>query len=174
MDEVSRIHGEESSVHLLFNDNQAAIQIAQNELPTKKSRHFSLRLAYIKEHIDNISFVPTDYNKADMQTKPLTSKHYKLLFYTRPFDGRAFHLAVNKRKKNKESYPTEDEPPAKVARIVGRRKLVEFNYKVKTIYNPSTLVGYKRRNMPLVDVVDNIDQYHNVEFYNSLNQLNRM
>lgn len=51
VDEISRLHAEDSPVHMLFNDNSAAIQISQNELPTKKSRHFSLRLAYVKEHI---------------------------------------------------------------------------------------------------------------------------
>jgi hypothetical protein len=171
IDEISRIHGEESSVHMLFNDNQAAIQIWQNELPTKKSRHFSLRLAYIKEHIDNISFVPTDYNKADMQTKPLTSKHYKLLFYTKPFDGRLFQQWVNRRKKNPEhAISTEDTPTAKVARVWGRLKHVDFNYKVKTIYTSSTITGYKRHKLPLVDVTENLKS---VVFYNNLNQLNK-
>ena len=100
LDEVSRLHNDEEGI--LFNDNQAAIQIAQNELPTKKSRHFSLRLAYIKEFIRNIAFVPTDYNKSDMETKPLSSGYYPLLFYTEPFDKRKFARSILSAKEKKE------------------------------------------------------------------------
>jgi hypothetical protein len=137
------LYGESGSVHLLFNDNQAAIQIWQNELPTKKSRHFSLRLAYIKEHIKNIWFVPTDYNKADLQTKALTSAHYKLQFFTAPFDSNKFYKSINKRRK--------EETCERKITLSSLSTYINYNWKVKVIYTPHTLVGHK--NIPSVESV---------------------
>ena len=56
---------------LLFCDNQSAITVANSSLPTKKTKHFQLRFHHVKEHADNIAYVPTQLNKSDPLTKPM-------------------------------------------------------------------------------------------------------
>jgi hypothetical protein len=71
---------------LLFCDNKSWIAVANSSLPTKKSRHYNIRLSRLRELSSSIQFVPTDYNKADPFTKALEAKKYRLLWWTDPYD----------------------------------------------------------------------------------------
>ena len=78
-----------SALPLLFCDNQSAIQIAKSSLPTKRSRHYNIRLSRLRELATAIHFVPTDYNKADPFTKALPAEKYRLLWWTDPYYPKA-------------------------------------------------------------------------------------
>ena len=56
---------------ILFCDNQSAITVANSTLPTKKTKHFQLRYHHVKDHCENIAYVPTNVNKSDPLTKPM-------------------------------------------------------------------------------------------------------
>ena len=56
----------------LFVDNESAIKVADQPLPTKKTKHYNLRWHLVKEdRVKNIAFCPTDFNRADALTKPI-------------------------------------------------------------------------------------------------------
>ena len=110
VDEVDEFSSWSSSVPLLFCDNQSAITVAKSEIPTKRSRHYALRISHLKEFADSIVYVPTDYNLSDPMTKSLDSDKYKMLFYTKQY-------VEKKSKKNKDD--------VKIKKSKGIEKIVE-------------------------------------------------
>lgn len=71
---------EEKELPLVFCDNQSALKISQNSLPTKKSKHYMLRLMLVRENYKSLAYVPTDKNRADPLTKGVTADKYIQLF----------------------------------------------------------------------------------------------
>jgi hypothetical protein len=65
---------------LIFADNQSAIAISNAKFDTKKSKHFALRLALVKENAKSFGFTPSHLNLADPMTKGLPASRYKTLF----------------------------------------------------------------------------------------------
>jgi hypothetical protein len=59
----------------IYVDNQAAIRLCSSLKSGHKTKHINMRLAYIRELINNgilaLYFVPTELNVADVLTKPL-------------------------------------------------------------------------------------------------------
>ena len=55
----------------IFCDNQSAISVSETNLPTKKTKHFMLRLHQVREYARDIAYVPTGINRADPLTKPM-------------------------------------------------------------------------------------------------------
>lgn len=68
---------------IIFCDNTSAIKLAQNEKSVQRTRHMGVRAAYLREMITNgeieIRHISTDYNLADMLTKPLTTNRFTYL-----------------------------------------------------------------------------------------------
>eukprot|EP00452_MALV-II_sp_L67-6_P000153 gene153-biopygen149 len=69
---------------LIFVDSKSALAVADNPLPTKKSKHLAIRYHVVKEWVSSLCYVPTDDNRADPMTKPLTARQYVQMFYHRP------------------------------------------------------------------------------------------
>eukprot|EP00452_MALV-II_sp_L67-6_P000341 gene342-141_t len=69
---------------LIFVDSKSALAVADNPLPTKKSKHLAIRYHLVKEHVSSLCYVPTDVNKADPLTKPLTANKYIEMFVHSP------------------------------------------------------------------------------------------
>ena len=60
----------------LFADNQGAISLTKNPVLHQRSKHFDLKLHFIRDLVDKklvkISYVPTEDNVSDLMTKPFT------------------------------------------------------------------------------------------------------
>jgi len=69
---------------LIFVDSKSALAVADCPLPTKKSKHLAIRYHLVKEHVSSLCYVPTDVNKADPLTKPLTANKYIEMFVHSP------------------------------------------------------------------------------------------
>ena len=69
-----------TGIPLTFCDNQSSIAVAESSLPTKKSKHMSLRLHTVKDHVRDLAYVPTHLNRADPLTKPLSGPSYVSMF----------------------------------------------------------------------------------------------
>jgi hypothetical protein len=75
---------ENENFPLIFNDNKSAITLSQTTLPTKRSKHFLLRLHMVKDYMQDLCYVNTHLNCADPLTKPLQGNKYASIFYPTP------------------------------------------------------------------------------------------
>lgn len=70
----------ENEPTLILCDNESAIKIASNEKSSQRTRHMSVQAAYPREQLDkgeiDIQHVKTDYQLADMLTKPTTAAKF--------------------------------------------------------------------------------------------------
>jgi len=80
---------ENSRAPLLFCDNQSTITVANSTLPTKNTKHFLLRFHHVKEHSENIAYVPTSINKSDPLTKPMGNPLLVFMASASSLDGMA-------------------------------------------------------------------------------------
>jgi hypothetical protein len=64
----------------LFVDNLSAIDLCESLKQSHKVKHINLRIHYVREMIEKgfieLLFVPTDYNVADVLTKPLAEDKF--------------------------------------------------------------------------------------------------
>ena len=74
----------------LFVDNQSALMVSQQSIPTKKSKHFALRYLAVRDECDNLAYVPTADNRADPFTKAEPKDCYSKLLVNKVRDS---HLA---------------------------------------------------------------------------------
>ena len=59
----------------IFCDNTSAIAISNNPVLHQRTKHIDIRYHFIRDHISNgeikLHFIPTEYQLADIFTKPL-------------------------------------------------------------------------------------------------------
>ena len=77
----------EENATLIFEDNEACIDLLQNGRPQgEMTRHLRLRLFWLKEHLDNMSLrmahLPTTEMRADLMTKGVTGAQWERLHRT--------------------------------------------------------------------------------------------
>lgn len=64
----------------IYVDNKSAIELCSTLKMTHKTKHINMRINYIRELINkrmvSLSFIPTEYNVADVLTKPLAAKSH--------------------------------------------------------------------------------------------------
>ncbi|KAJ9539456.1 hypothetical protein OSB04_032189 [Centaurea solstitialis] len=67
----------------IYCDNTSAIAIANNPVLHSKTKHIEIRYHFIRDHVMNgdveLHFVPTEYQVADLFTKPLDEKRFNQL-----------------------------------------------------------------------------------------------
>ena len=67
---------------MIFCDNMSAIELCRTLKMTHKTKHIQMRINFIRECINarlvEIMFVPTEYNVADVLTKPLSDKPFHM------------------------------------------------------------------------------------------------
>ncbi len=67
----------------LYEDNQAAIQIAENPCQRTRVKHLGRRFMFIREAVENdevaLFYIPTNLNLADIFTKPLSHQQFIFL-----------------------------------------------------------------------------------------------
>lgn len=67
----------------VYVDNQSAIALAKNPINHQRSKHIDVRFHFVRQEIENqniaLQYIPTEFNKADAFTKPLSAKRIKLL-----------------------------------------------------------------------------------------------
>ena len=67
----------------LFTDNQAAISIAEQNSPTSRSKHISVRYYYLRQLVESgtltLKYVPSTKQLADIFTKPLSAEKFRPL-----------------------------------------------------------------------------------------------
>jgi hypothetical protein len=67
----------------IYCDNTSAIAIANNPVLHSKTKHIEIRYHFIRDHMMNgdveLHFVPTEYQLADLFTKPLDEKRFNQL-----------------------------------------------------------------------------------------------
>jgi hypothetical protein len=67
----------------IFCDNQSAITIANGNQQRTRTKHFDIRLYFIRENIENnkiiVEYIPTEQMIADLLTKPLPAPRTKML-----------------------------------------------------------------------------------------------
>ncbi|KAI3771054.1 hypothetical protein L6452_02207 [Arctium lappa] len=67
----------------IYYDSKSAIAITANPVQHKKTKHIDIRYHYIKDHVEKgtieLYFVNTDYQLADLFTKPLDKKRFNFL-----------------------------------------------------------------------------------------------
>ncbi|KAJ9561594.1 hypothetical protein OSB04_006754 [Centaurea solstitialis] len=67
----------------IYCDNTSAIAIANNPLLHSKTKHIEVRYHFIRDHVMNgdieLHFVPTEYQLADLFTKPLDVTRFNML-----------------------------------------------------------------------------------------------
>jgi hypothetical protein len=86
---------------IIFCDNKSAIELCKTLKMTQKSKHIQMRINFIRECINNriveIVFVPSQYNVADVLTKPLAdvlfNEHANKLLYG--FNGDLLYILSN-------------------------------------------------------------------------------
>ena len=66
------VENENKRTPLIFNDNQSALKVSESSLPTKKSKHFYLRMHAVREYFNDLCYISTDLNLADPLTKPVS------------------------------------------------------------------------------------------------------
>ncbi|KAJ9560830.1 hypothetical protein OSB04_005990 [Centaurea solstitialis] len=71
-----------SKIHI-YCDNTSAIAIANNHVLHSKTKHIEVRYHFIRDHVMNgdieLHFVPTEYQLADLFTKPLDVTRFNML-----------------------------------------------------------------------------------------------
>ena len=64
-------------------DNSSAIAIANNPVLHSRSKHIDIRYHFIRDHVSKgdveLHFIPTEYQLADLFTKPLDEARFKFL-----------------------------------------------------------------------------------------------
>ena len=64
-------------------ENTSAIAIVNNPVRHSKTKHIKIRYHFIRDHVMNgdveLHFVPTEYQLADLLTKPLDETRFNLL-----------------------------------------------------------------------------------------------
>jgi hypothetical protein len=64
----------------LFNDNRSALALAQNDTQHQRTRHMSMRLAFVREQVAakavSLHWCSTQDQRADVLTKPLQASAY--------------------------------------------------------------------------------------------------
>ncbi|KAJ9546435.1 LOW QUALITY PROTEIN: hypothetical protein OSB04_018978 [Centaurea solstitialis] len=67
----------------IYCDNSSSIAIANNPVLHSKTKHIEIRYHFIRDHVMNgdvkLRFVPTEYQLADLFTKPLDEKRFNQL-----------------------------------------------------------------------------------------------
>ena len=67
----------------IFCDNTSAILITQNPVMHSRTKHINIMYHFIRDHIEKgnveLHFIPTEYQLADIFTKPLDDKTFKRL-----------------------------------------------------------------------------------------------
>ncbi|KAJ9553111.1 hypothetical protein OSB04_017156 [Centaurea solstitialis] len=67
----------------IYCDNTSAIAIANNPVLHSKTKHIEIRYHFIRDHVINgdveLHFIPTEYQLADLFTKPLDEKRFNQL-----------------------------------------------------------------------------------------------
>ncbi|KAJ9546579.1 hypothetical protein OSB04_019122 [Centaurea solstitialis] len=67
----------------IYCDNTSAIAIANNPVLHSKTKHIKIRYHFIRDHVMNgdveLYFIPTEYQLADLFTKPLDEKRFNQL-----------------------------------------------------------------------------------------------
>ena len=67
----------------IYYDNTSAIAIANNPVLHSKTKHIEIKYHFIRDHVMNgdveLHFVPTEYQLADLFTKPLDETRFNLL-----------------------------------------------------------------------------------------------
>ena len=69
---------------LLLQDNQSVISLSANPVNHKRSKHYRIAMAYVRDLVERLvialDFCPTEVMAADVLTKPLSeAQHWKLL-----------------------------------------------------------------------------------------------
>ncbi|GKB33644.1 hypothetical protein Tco_0873045 [Tanacetum coccineum] len=68
---------------LMYCDNKSAIALCCNNVQHSRSKHIDIRFHFIKEHVENgvieLYFVNTEYQLADIFTKPLCRERIEFL-----------------------------------------------------------------------------------------------
>ena len=66
----------------IYCDNTSAIAIANNPVLHSKTKHIEIRYHFIRDHVMNgdieLHFVPTEYQSADLFTKPLDETRFNI------------------------------------------------------------------------------------------------
>ena len=67
----------------IYCDSKSAIAISCNPVQHSRTKHIDVRYHFIKDHVEKgnieLYFVPTDYQLADLFTKPLDEQRFNLL-----------------------------------------------------------------------------------------------
>ena len=66
---------------LVFGDNQSSLALSRSSVVTKRSKHIQLRFHVVRDFAKYLAYVPTEVNRADPLTKPLTGPKYVGLFH---------------------------------------------------------------------------------------------
>ena len=93
----------ETEVPIIFCDSEPAMKICNAKLLTKKSRHFQMRVHFVKQYSDRIFCVPTELNRADPLTKLVPASKYRALFQVSDADISKAREKVEERKTNKST-----------------------------------------------------------------------
>lgn len=71
----------DSTLPLIFVDNQSALALSRASIVTKRSKHMNLRFHMVRDHFKDLCYCPTELNKADPLTKPLVGDKYISMYY---------------------------------------------------------------------------------------------
>eukprot|EP00392_Amoebophrya_sp_AT5.2_P003651 g3656.t1 len=71
----------ERALPLTFVDNRSALDLSRSSIVTKRSKHIHLRFHVVRDHAQDLCWVPTDFNKADPLTKALPASAYLRFFH---------------------------------------------------------------------------------------------
>ena len=89
---ISEIFQPLNSAVKIYSDNQSAIAIAHGNQQHARTKHFDIRLYFIRDTIDDgdiaVQYLPTEQMLADILTKGLPSPRVKILT-----DGLGIHQA---------------------------------------------------------------------------------
>jgi hypothetical protein len=88
---------------ILYCDNKSAIELCKTLKTTNQTKHINMRINFIREKINDrtisIIFVPSEYNVADVLTKPLSDKlfnrHSDILLFGHSTSSTSFHHSSN-------------------------------------------------------------------------------
>ena len=58
----------------IFNDNQSALAISKQTIPSRKSRHLMIRMANVHQYQDRLNFISSGLNLGDQFTKANMSR----------------------------------------------------------------------------------------------------
>ena len=81
----SDMSGRELDNVIIQGDNQGSISLAKNPVNRKRSKHIDIRYHFIRDHVEKgtiiLNYVPTESNRADMFTKPVSRKRLNDLYF---------------------------------------------------------------------------------------------